>query len=103
MYQSIILPNGLTIEETQRQSKINTERLVMEKFAKGHYAVYKDERSPVGSMIKANADGSEDLVTVNNEGETIIVKRLSEAGHGKFAYLLKKQEFKSLNKHYAES
>ncbi len=95
----IILPNGMTISEAQAASSKHTEHLHMEKFAKGHYVIYSDERSPKGNFIRANANGSEDLMTYDPVSKReVVVKRLSDAGKGKLAYLLKSPEFQKVKK-----
>jgi hypothetical protein len=84
---NITLPNGKTLKESDVLAKANQEDLYTETFAKGHYIIYFDQGCPVGHAIRANSDGSEDLLNHDEVHNQILVKRLAEKGNGKYAYL----------------
>jgi hypothetical protein len=88
--EGYILPSGLTIQEGEQVSQKNVEDIYIKAFAKGFPRYYEDERcTGEKNMIRANPDGSEDLVDFNwQNGTEQFIKHLIPAGKGKFAYLL---------------
>lgn len=84
-----IMSNGHTIDETNKTAALITEELYMYAFEKGVPMFYRDNRvkSPK-EFIRANPDGSEDLVTYNLEKrDYTLVKNLLPPGKGYWSYL----------------
>lgn len=58
-----IMPNGLTISQINKSLEKRTEEIYREAFSKGIPKLYWDERSgPANEYVRANPDGSEDLI-----------------------------------------
>jgi hypothetical protein len=85
-----ILPNGLTIAETNNITAIATERLYMDAFDKQIPMFYRDGRlKNPKEFIRANPDGSEDLVSYDIEKrDYTLVKKLMPPGKGYWSYLI---------------
>jgi len=57
-----LMPNGLTVAETNREMAKTTEELYKNAFSKGLPLFYRDERTNTpGEFVRANPDGSEDI------------------------------------------
>lgn len=86
----IILSSGRTIRETEDEGQRITDRLYLEAFRKGIPMFYKDVRTTGASQfVRANPDGSEDLVEFNSEKrEYIFLERLAQPGKGHWSYLI---------------
>lgn len=85
-----IMSNGKTIDETNKTTAVITEELYTHAFEKGVSMFYRDSRvnSP-REFIRANPDGSEDLVTYNLEKRSYtLVKNLLPPGKGYWSYLI---------------
>jgi len=85
-----ILPNGLTIAETNNITAIATERLYMDAFDKQIPMFYRDGRlKNPKEFIRANPDGSEDLVSYDiDKRDYTLVKKLVPPGKGYWSYLI---------------
>lgn len=84
-----MLPNGHTIAETNKMAAKVTEDIHREAFAKGVPMFYRDERTSGKEFVRANPDGSEDLVSYSiEERDHKFIKNLSPAGKGYWSYLL---------------
>lgn len=85
-----MLPSGLTIQEAEQVSRNNVEEIYIKAFAKELPRYYEDERcTSEKNMIRANPDGSEDLVDFNwKDGTETFIQKLIPPGKGKFSYLL---------------
>ncbi len=88
--EDILLSNGLTIDETNRRSALLTEELYKNAFEKGVSMIYRDERTKApDEFIRANPDGSEDLVAYDlGKRNHILIKKLIPPGKGYWAYLI---------------
>lgn len=88
--EGYVLSSGLTIQEVEAESRDNVEDIYIKAFAKGLPRYYEDERcTSEKHMIRANPDGSEDLVDFDwQTGAETFIKNLFPAAKGKFAYLL---------------
>jgi len=95
-----ILPSGLTPKQAEEEGRRRVEVDYLEAFALGLSRYYEDERcSGERETIRANADGSEDLVDYEWETrKATLLKRLQPAGMGKYAYLLKDPRYLELVK-----
>ena len=84
------MPSDLTVSESNARAMRTTENLYMEAFAKGVAMYYRDERAkPPKEFIRANPDGSEDLVSFDALTRTYsLIKQMVPAGQGRWAYLL---------------
>lgn len=87
--EKTILSNGLSISETEKRHDARIEQVYLDYWKKGVSPKYQDERCNEATLfVAANRDGSEDLVRFEPESRTYThVKRLAEAGKGKYAYL----------------
>ena len=96
--QNYILPSGFTMEEAEHISRSNVEDIYIKAFAKGIPRYYKDERcTGEYNSIKANPDGSEDLVDFDwQTGQDTFIKNLLPAGKGKYSYLLHDSRYLAL-------
>lgn len=84
-----ILPNGHTIAETNKMAAKVTEDIHREAFSKGVPMFYRDERTKDKEFVRANPDGSEDLVYLDLQtDEYILMKNLLGPGKGYWSYLL---------------
>jgi hypothetical protein len=93
------LPSGLTIEQMEEHSAKKGDEIYIQAFAAGHPRYYIDERCGKEQVIRANADGSEDLVYMDwRTGDEMLISRLVEKGKGKFSYLLSDPRFIALQK-----
>lgn len=83
---TFILPNGRTIAETEHLHNERIKALYIECWNKDISPTFRDDRCTEPNLyIKANKDGSEDLVRFDTENRTYThVRRLSEAGQGYF-------------------
>ena len=92
--ETLVLPNGLTIAETERQHKEAVIQLYLDEWERGMVPKYRDERcSSDAEFIGANADGSEDLLLFDGATRTFTFLRcLAEPGQGKYAHLTKRLE-----------
>jgi hypothetical protein len=88
-HEEITLENGLSIAETNKRSALFTEALYRQAFEKNVPVYYQDERtSGPDEFIRANPDGSEDLVLYDFENDTrSLLKNLIPPAKGQFAYL----------------
>jgi len=87
--KEIIHQNGLTIAETNKRSALLTEGLYRHAFEKSVPVYYQDDRtSGPDEFIRANPDGSEDLVFYDFDNDTrTLLKNLIPPMEGQFAYL----------------
>lgn len=85
-----MLPNGHTIAKTNKIATKVTENIHRDAFSKGVPMFYRDERTKGNEFVRANPNGSEDLVTYSSEErEHKFIKHLLPAGKGYWSYLLK--------------
>lgn len=84
-----IMPNGLSVAETNKRTAKVTEDLYKNSFSKNVPVFYRDERTtPPDEFVRANPDSSEDLVRYNIEKRVYTVLRpLAAVGKGKLSYL----------------
>ncbi len=83
------LPNGLTVSATEKAMKETTEKLYTDAFNKGIPMYYQDGRTSESQFIRANPDGSEDLVEFDmKEDNYKFVKQAEPVGRGQWAYLV---------------
>jgi hypothetical protein len=96
--EGYMLPSGLTIQEAEQVSRNNVEDIYIKAFAKELPRYYEDERcTGEKNMIRANPDGSEDLVDFNwQDGTETFIQHLVPPGKGKFAYLLHDARYQQL-------
>lgn len=96
--EGYMLPSGLTIQEAERVSRNNVEDIYIMAFAKELPRYYEDERcTGEKNMIRANPNGSEDLVDFNwQNGNETFIENLVPSGKGKFAYLLHDARYKQI-------
>lgn len=87
---NVILSNGNTVSLTEERHNERIEQVYKDYWEKGVSPKYQDERCKApDEFIAANKDGSEDLVKFNAGDRTYsVLRRVSEIGKGKFAYLL---------------
>lgn len=87
-----ILSSGRTVTETEAEVQKITDKLYTDAFSKGIPMFYKDDRSKdLTQFIRANPDGSEDLVNFDaSKGEYTLIKNLVSSGAGYWSYLLAK-------------
>lgn len=85
-----VMSNGQTIAETNKTTALITEELYTYAFRKGVPMFYRDNRvKSAKQFIRANPDGSEDLVTYNLEERSYrLVKNLLPPGKGFWSYLI---------------
>lgn len=96
--EEYILPSGLTIQEAEQESRSNVEEIYIRAFAKELPRYYEDERcTGEKNMVRANPDGSEDLVDFDwQTGTETFIKNLLPPGKGEFAYLLRDPRYLKL-------
>jgi len=89
--EELILPNGHTIDETNKMTALTIEELYRHAFEKGVPMFYQDERTKgPKEFIRANPDGSEDLISYNlKKRNYTVIKKLLPPGKGYWAYLLR--------------
>jgi hypothetical protein len=87
-----VLSSGRTVTETEEEAQKITDNLYADAFRKGIPMFYKDDRSKtLTHFIRANPDGSEDLVNFDvAKGEYTLIKNLLSSGAGYWSYLLPK-------------
>lgn len=83
------MPNGLTVAETNEKTAKLTEDIHREAFSKGVPMFYRDERVKAPKeFIRANPDGSEDLVSYDMATRSYsVLKSLLPAGKGYWSKL----------------
>jgi hypothetical protein len=79
--------NGLQLEE---EAKKITDKIYMDAFSKGIPMFYQDDRTKgLKQFIRANPDGSEDLVSFDSPSrEYTLIRNLALAGEGPWSYLI---------------
>ena len=79
-----VMPNGLTIAETNERTAKVTLELYRNSFSKNVPVYYRDERTiNENDFIRANPDGSEDLVNYDlDRRDYSVVKALLSEGKG---------------------
>jgi len=84
-----LMPNGLTVAETNERTARITEAIHREAFAKGFPMFYRDERAKAqNEFIRANPDGSEDLILYDMDTSSYsVIAPLLPAGKGYWARL----------------
>lgn len=84
-----LMPNGLTVAETNEKTAKLTEEIHNEAFSKGIPMFYRDERAKAPKeFIRANPDGSEDLVSYDMATRSYsVLKSLLPAGKGYWSKL----------------
>ena len=88
-----IMPEGRSIKQTNERSAKTVENLHREAFAKGLPMFYRDERCNKDNkeFIRANPDGSEDLVEYDFDSRSYtFVRHLLPEGKGYWSYILDK-------------
>ena len=86
--KNFVLDNGITSTQIHDNVKHEVERIYLESWAKGVSIPFWDDN---GNFYLANPDGSEDKVNFDRKKRRItVVKRVSPAGQGRYAYLLHK-------------
>ncbi|MFC0261383.1 MULTISPECIES: hypothetical protein [Cyclobacteriaceae] len=87
--EEIIPGIGRTLDQSRKESQENVEGLYREAFSKGVFMVYQDDRvKSEDQFIRANPDGSEDLVEFDEyKSEWHLVSPLVGSGQGRWAYL----------------
>ena len=92
--ETVVLPNGLTIAETERQLRDAINQIYLDEWERGMVPKYRDERCrSEQEFIGANADGSEDLLLFDSKNKTFtVLRRLAEPGQGQLDYLTKRLE-----------
>src|SRR5690606_975293 len=84
-----LMPSGLTVAETNEKTARLTEEIHKEAFSKGIPMFYRDERAKTPKeFIRANPDGSEDLVSYDLATRSYsVLKSLLPAGKGYWSKL----------------
>lgn len=84
------LPNGLSLQQTDDRSAEVITTLHREAFSKGVPMYYQDARAaPPKEFIRANPDGSEDLVSLDlSTADYTLIKHLLPKGEGSWAFVL---------------
>ena len=92
-----ILPSGLSLNQAEEEGFKLVEAEYIKSFISGHSRYYSDERSAGKKQsIRANADGSEDLIEFDRQtGNETLIRNLVPVGKGKYAYLLRDPRFLS--------
>ncbi len=84
--ERIVLPNGKTVGQVNREVHHEVERIYMEGWSKGISIPFRDNQ---GRLRLANPDGSEDFVEFNGDNRKFtVISRAADPGRGKFAYLI---------------
>ena len=83
------MPNGLSVTVTNGETANLTEEIHKEAFSKGVPMFYRDERAKAPKeFIRANPDGSEDLVSYDlNTRSYSVIAHLLPAGKGYWSKL----------------
>lgn len=99
-----LLPNGLTIAETEAATAVTVEEIYIKAFANNVSVPYWSKELGGNNLtILARPDGSEDLASFDAvTDEYHVIKQLSLAGQGKWAYLLKDPRYLSFTQHSAQ-
>lgn len=86
----IVLASGLTLPQFESKTLEITSKLYSDAFHKGLPMYYKDHRTQESAyFVRANPDGSEDLVSFNPEKrEYSFIKQLAPAGKGYWSHLI---------------
>ncbi|MCF0055366.1 hypothetical protein [Dyadobacter sp. CY356] len=84
------LPNGLSLQQTNERAAEVITNLHREAFSKGIPMYYRDARAtPPKEFIRANPDGSEDLVSLHlSTADYTLIKHLVPKGEGSWAFVL---------------
>ena len=84
-----LMPNGLAVAETNEKTAKLTEDIHREAFSKGVPMFYRDERAKAPKeFIRANPDGSEDLVRYDMATRSYsVLKSLLPVGKGYWSKL----------------
>jgi hypothetical protein len=84
------LPNGLSLQQTNDRAEQAVINLHRDAFSKGVPMYYRDLRAtPPKEFIRANPDGSEDLVSLDlSTAEYTLIRQLVPQGKGSWAFLL---------------
>jgi hypothetical protein len=90
---AVLLPTNHTTEQANAPMLAMAEEAFRLVFAMGQPYYYNDGRcGNPGELIRANPDGSEDLVACNfAQGGMYVIKQLAAPGSGQFAYLTAKK------------
>lgn len=85
-----LLPNGLSLRQTNDSAAEVITNLHKEAFSKGVPMYYRDARAaPPKEFIRANPDGSEDLVSLDlSTAEYTLIKHLVPKGKGSWGFVL---------------
>lgn len=85
-----VLSSGRTAFEIEAEAQIITDKLYADAFSKGIPMFYKDDRAASSTQfIRANPDGSEDLVDFDStKREYTLLRKLVSAGKGYWSYLI---------------
>ncbi len=83
------LPNGLSVAETECRMNERIADLYVELWERGLTPKYRDARCKSDKeIIRANADGSEDLLLFNSNDKTYtLLRQLSPEGQGRLTAL----------------
>lgn len=86
----IVLSSGLTLSQFEKRAQEITNKLYSDAFQKGLPMYYKDDRTQESShFVRANPDGSEDLVSFDpDKREYSYIKLLVPAGKGYWSHLI---------------
>ena len=84
------LPNGLSLQQTNDKAAEVIINLHREAFSKGLPMYYRDARAtPPKEFIRANPDGSEDLVSLDlSTADYTLIKHLVSKGRGSWAFVI---------------
>ncbi len=99
-----LLPNGLTIEETEAATAVIVEEIYIKAFASNVAIHYKDGRcNNKTEFIEAKPDGSEDLVWLDEKTDMFnFLKHLLPPKLGKWAYLLNDPRYFALKQTHTQ-
>jgi hypothetical protein len=88
--EEIVFSSGLNGLQVEEEAKKITDALYMDAFSKGIPMFYQDERTKgVTQFIRANPDGSEDLVNFDSiKKEYFLIRNLALAGKGQWSFLI---------------
>jgi hypothetical protein len=84
------LPNGLSLQQTDDRAAEVITNLHREAFTRGVPMYYRDARAtPPKEFIRANPDGSEDLVSLDLlTADYTLIKHLVPKGRGSWAFVV---------------
>lgn len=85
-----VFASGLNRLQVEEEAKRIADKLYTDAFRMGIPMFYKDDRiEDVKQFIRANPDGSEDLVTMDPlDKKFSLIKKLASAGQGRWSYLI---------------